>query len=473
MIVQVQAILYASLTATLLSASLAMLGKQWLNQYASTDMRGTAIERSQNRQRKLNGMAIWNFDLVMQLPPFMLQIALLLLSCALSRYLWEINITVASVVLGVTLFGIISYFFIVAYGASSESCPYQTPISHALRRLAHPAPSFMASVIRNADNKLPIAKFITSNVGLRRHRPPLASPPPESTDISGHLGPLLSTALHALSLSDLDLSFLFPLALAFEMYRTLFIESYYQWRAGVRQSVVFAREVPGAVSTPEQRLDQQTIASDLRCITWMLQISLDKSIRLSALKYLVTMAVLAEFEPTLIAACFNIFTGCINVRGHKVVVVHESEELATLSARCFLRTFHHLSVTDPASIVLTDLRHRYNKIFPFSPEFGDLSFYSTMARIHDLLNYNDQWGNYIPSAQGHIPIARDVTEASRVEYQKAQRRKVPRWTLHFAFRSLSLDPLPPKPAIADCLSIIATDLGCDISDTGFTTLDVG
>ena len=37
-IVQVQAILFASLAASLFSAFLAMLGKQWLNRYASIDM---------------------------------------------------------------------------------------------------------------------------------------------------------------------------------------------------------------------------------------------------------------------------------------------------------------------------------------------------------------------------------------------------------------------------------------------------
>ena len=50
-IVQVQAILYASLAASLFSALLGMLGKQWLNRYISIDMRGSAIERSQNRQQ--------------------------------------------------------------------------------------------------------------------------------------------------------------------------------------------------------------------------------------------------------------------------------------------------------------------------------------------------------------------------------------------------------------------------------------
>ena len=76
--------MYASLAAALLSAFLTMLGKKWLNRYASTDVRGTSIERSQNRQRKLDGIVTWNFDRVMQSPPLMLQVALLLLGCELS-----------------------------------------------------------------------------------------------------------------------------------------------------------------------------------------------------------------------------------------------------------------------------------------------------------------------------------------------------------------------------------------------------
>ena len=104
-----------------------MLGKQWLNRYDSTDMRGTAIERAQSRQRKLNGIVAWYFHYVMESLPLMLQGALLLLGCALSRYLWEVNITVALVVLGITSFGIALYLLIIVAGAASESCPYQTP----------------------------------------------------------------------------------------------------------------------------------------------------------------------------------------------------------------------------------------------------------------------------------------------------------------------------------------------------------
>ena len=57
---------------------------------------------------------------------------------ALSWYLWDISIPVASVVLGVASFGALFYIFIVIAGVVSESCPYQTPVSLALRYFRGP-----------------------------------------------------------------------------------------------------------------------------------------------------------------------------------------------------------------------------------------------------------------------------------------------------------------------------------------------
>ena len=146
--VQVQAILFASLATSLLSAFLAMLGKQWLNRYASTDMRGSAIERSQSRQRKLDGIGAWYFDSVMESLPLMLQAALLLLGCAHCRYLWETSITVASVVLSVSSFGLLFYYFILVVGTAWESCPYQTPGSQFFRYMGPAVPRIVRSVVR-------------------------------------------------------------------------------------------------------------------------------------------------------------------------------------------------------------------------------------------------------------------------------------------------------------------------------------
>ena len=85
-------------------------------------------------------------------------------------------------------------------------------------------------------------------------------------------------------------------------------------------------------------LGQQVIALDVRCISWMLQTSLDKVVHLSTLEYLVTMKTLAGFDPVIVADCFNVFVGCISVNDHKVVIVQGLEQLAAVSSLCFFAT---------------------------------------------------------------------------------------------------------------------------------------
>jgi hypothetical protein len=136
-----------------------MLGKQWLNRYESTDMRGSAIEPSHNRQRKLGGIVGWYFDHVMESLPLMLQVGLLLFGCALSRYLWEVDITIASVVLGVTSFGIIFYLCIVIARTASESCPYQTPATLVFRRILLHLRDHLLPTLHSASVFIPVVVF--------------------------------------------------------------------------------------------------------------------------------------------------------------------------------------------------------------------------------------------------------------------------------------------------------------------------
>ena len=93
------------------------------------------VERCGDRQRKFNGLENWPFRLFIESLPVMLQIALLLLACALSRYMWSINVSVASVIISFTVLGVAFYFGIVVAGTSSYECPFQTPASRALRYL--------------------------------------------------------------------------------------------------------------------------------------------------------------------------------------------------------------------------------------------------------------------------------------------------------------------------------------------------
>jgi hypothetical protein len=131
--VHVQGILCASLAASLLAAFLPMLCKQWLNRYALVDTRESIINRSRRRQRRLNGVHNWRFNIIVESVLLLLQAALLLLGCALAGYLFSTTKIIASIFIGFAAFGVLFYFFVVSAAGLSYDCPFQTPISQLTR----------------------------------------------------------------------------------------------------------------------------------------------------------------------------------------------------------------------------------------------------------------------------------------------------------------------------------------------------
>ena len=372
----VQCLLYASLAAALLSAFLAMLGKQWLNRYASVGMRGSAIERSQNRQRKLDGMVAWYFDHVMKSLPSMLQVALLLLGCALSRYLWEINTTVASVVIGVTSFGVLFYLFTVVVGSIFESCPYQTSGTNIIH-------------------------------GAVRH--------------------------------VIDL---------FRLAYVLPVEHSFLYRGP----------------------NDQTTKLDLRCISWMLRTSLDKTINLLALNYLGTILPLPDLDFATVVGCFNVLSNCVVVDSHHVVTANRgSEQLAAISATYLLRALFRPSSTEPIPTAAGDVLPRCKEVFPPHANLDCLPFIRVLGpSIEHVRGWAYfTWVRYRPSTDELVPFARAMAQVTQVEYRgrKGGRPEIFRVLARFALRFLSQDPLPPTSVVVDCLTIIATDLGCNMPDT--------
>lgn len=134
-IVTAQSLLYASLTTSLFAAFLAMLGKQWISWYLR-NRGGSAADKSRDRQRKLDGLKDWYFHIVIESLPVMLQLALFLFGCALSRYLWMISRTVAVVVIATTLLGAVAYLCFTIAATLFYNCPYQTPASLIIQSLA-------------------------------------------------------------------------------------------------------------------------------------------------------------------------------------------------------------------------------------------------------------------------------------------------------------------------------------------------
>ena len=474
-IIQVQAILFASLATSLLSAFLAMLGKQWVNRYASIDMRGSAIERSQNRQRKLDGVVSWYFDSVMESLPLMLQAALLLLGFALSLYFWEINTTVASVVLAFTSFGVLFFLFIVVAGAASISCPYQTPGAQIIRRFPDVLRQTLAArrrilyallIILAALERIPdtlrripdILRYILYPI----HHIPHTFIRVFSTSVNE------SVSFAILNLVWFKLHFPSPISTPTALLYAFLLPV---WLA-VDAFMAIIWSLLSLFRRLERGPEQQTVLLDLHCVSWTLQTSLDGPVRLPTLKYLATIP-LADFDPALVVDCFNIFLGCVKTIDGRLVIAQGMEQLAAASSLCCLQTLSHLLATDPTSKIFWDTCMSYARTFRFAPELDGLPFSYILRIIHRIsrrhvpphlqCQQQVQWEGYGPPSSEHASVAHALVEVSRFEYQWGKRDRVPCWILRFAFHSLSQSPLPPATVVVDCLSIIAIDLGCDTS----------
>ena len=239
-------------------------------------------------------------------------------------------------------------------------------------------------------------------------------------------------------------------------------------------AMLLLSQLHGSSPTMERGVDQQPSVFDLQCISWMLQTSLDKIVRLATLKHLAAMTTLAEFHPTLVNDCLNVFIGCIStgVNNDEVVVMQGLEELATVSALCFFSTISHLLVVDPTSSILEDVHQHYLKAIPVRATFSNHQIHHIMSAVH-YSYYCDQghrrlcWDYYKPSADEHAILACNLAKVAQFKYQMAQEGKVPRFVLRFVLHSLSLDPPPSTSVIVNCLLIIAIDLGCNMSDITF------
>ena len=420
-----------------------MLGQRWVNHYASMDKRGSVIERCQNRQQKLDAIARWYFNHVLESLPLMLQSALLLLGCALSRYLWEIDITLASVVLGTTSFGILVYLFIVVAGVTSDICPYQVPATSVIRRvpgLFHP------TYTRFAKHSEVYGSSVAWWTGVSR--------------------------LPTVKVIRNTLAYPFVLLIA------LAVDFASIAQATFRSLVGFARSRPfGTHPVPNQVFGHQATATglDFRCSFWMLQTSSDKATKVPTLNFLGEILSIAGVNSTINSAvvldCFDIFSSCFVTRdGGVAIVTRGSEQLAGISAMCFLRAFSSLSITEPTSIVIRDVRQRYEREFPSRVDLRGLPCPAVISAIHHLFvgprdRTDINWRDYTPTTDELIPFSRALAQAAQVEYHKGgDQPKVPQWLIRFALHFLSQCPLPPTSVVVDCLLIVATDLGCTLPD---------
>ncbi|KAJ6476618.1 hypothetical protein DFH09DRAFT_1216341 [Mycena vulgaris] len=127
-IVAAQSLLYISFSTTLLATLLAVLGKQWLMHYGEA-------ERGLERQRKLEGVLKWRFNMVMQMFLLLLQFALFIFAAALAVYLWTVHHTLALIVIVLASVGTIAYVTLLISAIRYPDSPFQTPLARIVKIL--------------------------------------------------------------------------------------------------------------------------------------------------------------------------------------------------------------------------------------------------------------------------------------------------------------------------------------------------
>jgi len=153
----------------------------------------------------------------------------------------------------------------------------------------------------------------------------------------------------------------------------------------------------------------------------------------------------------------------VNVDRDRVTERPGSEQGARTASLCLLRA---LSGIDPTSVTLRDMRKRYLTVIPPKANFEGLLCYHTINAIHAVFVSSSGRGffelkNYMPRTREHIFFANTLV---RIAHNGELHGKVPRWVLRFVIHSLDRSPQPPMEVIADCLTTIAIDLGCEISE---------
>lgn len=128
-------LLYSSLSCSLLAAVGAMLGKEWLQSFDRTGQAGPREEQARFRQRKFNGAQQWHLEDIVQFLPYLLLTSVLFFFTGLIIFLLPTNKPVAFSVIAFFALGFILSCATIIAGAISSLCPYQTALSHPLRRV--------------------------------------------------------------------------------------------------------------------------------------------------------------------------------------------------------------------------------------------------------------------------------------------------------------------------------------------------
>jgi len=407
-VVHVQSILYSSLAASLLAAFIAMLGKQWLNRYVRVDMRGSVIDRCRDRQRKMDGMVTWRFELVMEGLPLMLQAALLLLGYALSEYLYSIGRVVASVVIGFTSFGLLFYLLIVSAATLSYNCPFQTPVSLILRFLIHFDDEHKKYLRRSW-------KWL-GRIFRRKKRP---------SHCLGRAG-----ILDGSNTGD-DIKLL-----------------------------VVGQDHPSPLFN--KGADRGGHVLDSNCIAWMFKMSMDSDVIVAIMRFIPDVVWHAGIRTTPLERLYDTVVECLGSSNGRPVITPKVRNKAYLSAKALLHLAIQRQCIDDKSDkeLFESISTRHRIMGPVDYEGGSESdLESTLGIIDRVFGRSEpmDWKDFSFTVPHHTWMAHILLYRALDVFKKDE--SLPDDVKEFVLHSLRSNPPPPTPIVTDCLFVIGLVLG--------------
>jgi len=405
---QVQSILFSSLASALLAAFLAMLGKQWLNLHVE----GSFIDRSRHRELRMRGIITWRFKFIMECLPLTIQISLLLLGYALTRYVWDLSKTVAAIIAAFTSFGFLFYLFIVFAGTRWHTCPFQTPISLLLR-------SAWATFQRRRDHWFGTMDSKRWS-GLAR------------------LGRSNESFFSATSGRSVD-----------------------EESAPKFPEPQFVRDNHTPFTTHSDvgnDEDEATVASDFNCISTMFRLATTSEAIIAVTGFIPEINWSRKAPTVPLLQVYETLRGSFEfLKDGRAVIRPGMRKQAYTSAKALV----HLRVQRSCANILDDTPDITSKLLPIlqyrSNEDGDLI--STL-RLIDVMFSGDggiPWGEFVLKDPHYCWLSHVLR--CRAWYVLRTGRGLPADVHGFVRHSLARDPVPPLEVIADCLLILDMTIG--------------
>ena len=425
-IVHTQSILYSSLSASLLAALIAMLGKQWLNRYASVK-RGSIVDRGRDRKRKMDGMVTWRFGLVMECLPLILQAALFLLGYALSNYLFFINRVVASVVIGFTTFGLLFYSLVVSAATLSYNCPFQTPLSLLFRFLIR----FDNKHKKYLKRSKRWARHIFSQMKKRWQKPKSGGP----------------NILRRFGTSN----------------ETNFGEHIELQVAGQ----------PSPIFNPDINWDDwDNHTVDSNCIAWMFEMPVDMDVTAAIAGFIPEIIWHTETQVIPLERLYEIVLKCFDHSSGHPMLKPALRDHAYLSAKALVHVgIQHRCIGDVSRNAEFKSIMDQHQVMGFGHYKGDSDLESALGFVDRVFGSfgHINWQNFSFTIPHHAWTAHILLYRAWDLLRKG--KPVPDYIREFIRHTLQLEPAPPTPIKADCLFIVGLVLEIELHPQDLPVID--